>query len=267
MQDSVERLLSHRRAFFSKEGEDGMLAYILSRIPDRTGWCVEFGAWDGISESNTHYLISHQGYRGVMIEADPLKYNRLCENMEGYGTICINAFVRPEGENRLDNILSHTTIPEQFDLLSIDVDGEDYHVWRSLERYQPKVVIIEINIHDKPGLERIHKPGAPIFQGTTGASNLSTIGIYGYSGTSITSMTELATRKGYSLLANVHCNAIYIKSEYLELFHDREVAPEEVFTYEEYGIRGLSIGEMKHLGWKRVFAKNLFFQRLLYFVK
>ena len=69
---------------------------------------MEFGAWDGKSESNTYYFISQQNYHGVMIEADPFKYNLLCENMEAYGTICINAFVRPEGENKLDNILSLT---------------------------------------------------------------------------------------------------------------------------------------------------------------
>jgi len=55
-------------------------------------------------------------------------------------------------------------------------------------------------------------------------------GITGYTGTSISSMTELAIIKQYSLLANVHCNAIFVRREYLNLFHDREVTPDEVFT-------------------------------------
>ena len=109
MKDTVEKLLSHRKIFFSQQGEDGLLAFVLSKIPDKTGWCVEFGAWDGKSESNTYYFISQQSYHGVMIEADPLKYNLLCENMKAYDTICVNAFVRPEGENKLDNILSLTS--------------------------------------------------------------------------------------------------------------------------------------------------------------
>ena len=256
MKDTVEKLLSHRKTFFSQQGEDGLLAFVLSKIPDKTGWCVELGAWDGKSESNTYYFISQQSYHGVMIEADPLKYNLLRENMKAYDTICVNAFVRPEGENKLDNILSLTPIPKQFDLLSIDVDGDDYHVWQSLDKYQPKVVIIEINIRDKPGVKRINKPGSPIVRGNTGTSISSMWGITGYTGTSISSMTELAISKQYSLLANVHCNAIFVRREHLNLFHDREVTPDEVFTYEGHRISELSFDEMRSLGWRRIIKKK-----------
>lgn len=255
MKDTVERLLSHRKTFYSHQGEDGLLAYILSKIPDKTGWCVELGAWDGKSESNTYHFISHLGYHGVMIEADPLKYNLLRENLKAYDTICVNAFVRPEGENKLDNILSLTSIPKQFDLLSIDVDGDDYQIWQSLHKYQPKVVIIEINIRCKPGVKRINKPGSPIFIGNTGTSISSMWGTTGYIGTSITSMSELAVSKQYSLLANIHCNAIFVRSEYLKLFHDREVRPNEVFTYEGHSISELSFNEMRSLGWRRIIEK------------
>jgi hypothetical protein len=255
VKDTVEALLRHRRKFFSREGEDGLLDYIMSRIPDPSGWCVEFGAWDGISESNTHYLIAQKDYRGVMIEADALKYRRLCENMSRYGTICLNAFVRPEGPCSLHSLLSQTPIPKDFDLLSIDVDGEDYYVWKHLEKYAPKLVIIEINLRDKPGIRRIHNTGAPIALGNARVNSPTSLGMSVYTGTSITSMTELANKKGYSLLANVHCNALYIRREYLNLFHDREVTPEEVFTYEEHGIGALNFRELLGLGWKRVLAK------------
>ena len=256
MKDTVEKLLSHRKTFFSQQGEDGLLAFVLSKIPDKTGWCVELGAWDGKSESNTYYFISQQSYHGVMIEADPLKYNLLRENMKAYDTICVNAFVMPEGENKLDNILSLTPIPKQFDLLSIDVDGDDYHVWQSLDKYQPKVVIIETNIRDKPGVKRINKPGSPIVRGNTGTSISSMWGITGYTGTSISSLTELAISKQYSLLANVSCNAIFVRREHLNLFHDREVTPDEVFTYEGHRIGELSFDEMRSLGWRRIIEKK-----------
>ena len=256
MKDTVEKLLSHRKVFYSQQGEDGILAFVLSRIPDKTGWCVELGAWDGKSESNTYYFISHLGYHGIMIEADPLKYNLLRENLKSYDTICVNAYIRPEGENKLDNILSLTSIPKHFDLLSIDVDGDDYHIWQSLEKYQPTVVIIEINIRDKPGIKCINKAGSPNYLSNTGTISSSMCGITGYIGTSISSMTELAVSKQYSLLANVHCNAIFIRREYLTLFHDREVTPEEVFTYEGHRISELSFNEMRGLGWRRIIEKK-----------
>ncbi len=256
MKDTVDKLLSHRKIFFSRQGEDGLLAFVLSKIPDKTGWCVELGAWDGKSESNTYYFISQQSYHGVMIEADPMKYNLLRENLKEYDTICINAYVRADGETKLDNILSNTSIPKEFDLLSIDVDGDDYHIWQSLDNYQPKVVIVEINIHDKPGVKRINRLGSPISLDNIGTSTSSMWGITGYTGTSISSMTELAVSKRYSLLANIHCNAIFVRREYLNLFHDREVTPDEVFTYEGHRISELSFAEMRSLGLRRIIAKK-----------
>jgi hypothetical protein len=190
-----------------------------------------------------------------MIEADPFKYGLLCNNMKEHGVICVNAFVRPEGKNKLDNVLSLTPIPKEFDLLSIDVDGDDYHIWKSLEAYHPKVVIIEINMRDKPGVKRINQPGNHIVQGNSGTSVSSMWGITGYSGTSLSSMTELAVSKQYSLLANVHCNAIFVRREYLHLFHDREVTPDEVFTYEGRQLSELSFREMRSLGWRRIIER------------
>ena len=256
MKDTLEKLLSHRKIFFSQHGEDGLLEFVLSKIPDKTRWCVELGAWDGKSESNTYYFISQQSYHGVMIEADLLKYNLLCNNMKAYDTICINAYVRADGDNKLDNILSQTSIPKQFDLLSIDVDGDDYHIWQSLNRYQPKVVITEINLRDKPGVKRINRLGFPIGLDNAVTSISSMWGITGYIGTSISSMTELAVSKQYSLLANVHCNAIFVRHEYLNLFHDREVTPDEVFTYEGHRISELSFHEIRSLGWRRIVGEK-----------
>ncbi len=81
----------------------------------------------------------------------------------------------------LDEILSKTKITNNFDLLSIDIDGDDYHVWEAMDRYQPKVVIIEINIRDKPDITRINVTGTPVRWGITG--------------TSIKSMVELGEKK------------------------------------------------------------------------
>jgi hypothetical protein len=88
--------------------------------------------------------------------------------------------------------------------------------------------------------------------GITRTNILSMQGITGYNGTSITSMTDLAKSKQYTLLANVGCNAIFVKCEYLNLFYDSEVTPHEVFTYEGHRIGQLSFAEMRRLGLKRV---------------
>src|SRR5690349_23197890 len=214
MNGSVRKILRYRKIYYSQGGEDGVLEYILSKLPDRTNWCVEFGAWDGKFNSNTYHLISMYGYSGVFIEPSPDVYLELRKNMEKYsGVQCFDVFVRTTGENCIDNILKKTDIPKHFDLLSIDIDGNDYHVWKSIAHYEPSVVIIEIQVADGPDKERINDPDRP----------------YGL-GTSLLSMTNLARSKGYALVARVECNAIFVKQKYLSLFHDREILPADVFS-------------------------------------
>ena len=150
MNNSLLEILKHRKIYFSQSGEDGVLEYVLDKIPNKDNYCVEFGAWDGIHLSNTYHFISKKNYKSVLIEGETDRWQTLCLNMEKFNSICINKFVDFEGENTLDNILATTAIPKNFDLLSIDIDGNDYYVWDSLDYYKPKVVIIEINIRKKP---------------------------------------------------------------------------------------------------------------------
>jgi len=182
-------ILKHRKNYYSQNGEDGVLEYILDKIQNKNKWCVEFGAWDGIHLSNTYHFISKLGYHGVLIEGVKGRYDILCANMEKFGSICINKFVNYEGLDTLDLILSETPIPIDFDLLSIDIDGNDYYVWEALNNYKPKVVIIEINIRNKPNQNIINKKDSSYR--------------HGVSGTSILPLTKLAEKKGYTLVANI----------------------------------------------------------------
>jgi len=226
---SVRRLQLHRRRYFSQSGEDGLLDYLLQRIAVRDRWCVEFGAWDGRHLSNCYHLIADIGYRAVLIELDADRCAALAANMAVFGSSCLNREVGYEGEKKLDAILAETPIPHDFDLLSIDIDSDDYRVWQALEDYSPKIVVIEINIRDLPGVERINVPGSPT--------------VWGSSGSSITSLTALATEKGYSLVAMVGCNAIYVRHEFLHLFHPREVTVKDVFTYEGHASSELTLSQ------------------------
>lgn len=243
MKPSIEKLEAQRKKYYSQHGEDGLLEYVLSRLPATDNWCVEFGAWDGKHLSNTYHFVSAKGFNAVLIEADPQKCEVLRENMKNFKAICVNSMVGFEGDSRLDAILAKTPIPKDFDLLSIDVDGDDFHIWQAMAEYKPKVVIVEINVRDKPGVDRVNTHGTPV--------------VWGVSGTSIKSMTELAKSKGYSLIANVATNAIYVRSEYLGLFHDGEVTPADVFTYEGHMMSELTPEEKAHLGGGRVFWRSL----------
>ena len=134
----------------SQNGEDGIIEEICHRLDVEDGWFVEFGAWDGILYSNTYALLQN-GWHGVYIEGDQERADELAQNMRAYPRIIsLCRFISAEGENRLDAILAGTPIPREFDLLSIDVDGNDYWLWKSLTDYRPKIVVIEYNANFRP---------------------------------------------------------------------------------------------------------------------
>jgi hypothetical protein len=175
----LPELLRFRRNVYSQNGEDGILAEILERLQIHRGWFCEFGAWDGKYLSNSYRLLN-DGWSGVMIEGDEPRCKDLEETAKSFDgrlhTICRFVGHLP-GPDSLDSLLRETPIPKDFDVLSIDVDGLDYHIWKAFTEFTPKVVIIEVNSHYPPGVEHVE----------AGENATS----------SFTSMVKLGIEKGY----------------------------------------------------------------------
>lgn len=134
-------LLNFRDTKHSLDGEAGVLGQVLSRLPNLNRWVIEFGACDGLQFSNSAHLIADEGYSAVLIEPDDKQFAMLTENMRPFPRVtCLKAFVGIEGEQRLDAILAQTSAPENPDLMIIDVDNNDYHIFKAIDRYRPKVL-------------------------------------------------------------------------------------------------------------------------------
>jgi hypothetical protein len=203
-QDYAMPLSQHKTNIHSQNGEDGVLKYLIDTFPviQNPGWCCEFGAWDGKHLSNTFRLIREFRWQAVLIEADPEKFKDLKKTEEEYPDriTAIQSFVHymPDKGENLDAILARTSIPKDFDILSVDVDGPDYHIWKSLENYEPKIVIIEHSGLAEPIIQRegaIHKKERD-------------------GSTSFLPMKELGESKGYALLVDTG-NLIFMNNKYL----------------------------------------------------
>lgn len=187
---------------YSQNGEDGILAELLRRLGvfERTGekWCVEFGAWDGVHLSNTCNLIRNHGFRAVLIEGERKRYEYLCRNLPGDEVVKICRFVTLQGDATLDAILGTTPIPRDFDLLSIDIDSCDWHVWKSLEQYRPKLVIVEFN------------PTIPVDVPYVQPADFSV-----HRGNGVKAMDDLAQDKGYTTVCVHGGNLIAVRDDLL----------------------------------------------------
>ena len=194
---------------FSQFGEDGILEKVLDLLPTTDKFCVEFGAHDGVSYSNSANLISSRNYRAVLIEPNNKRFAALAERYRNNSRITLlNRFVGFRPADNLDAILNPLDIPLDFDLLSIDIDGNDYHAWAAIEKYQPKVVVIEFNPTIPTGVDFVQPCDPKIKQGN-----------------SITALCRLASRKDYQLICVTSSNAIFVKSCYFSLFSIADNSP------------------------------------------
>jgi len=190
----------YKKSYYSQWGEEGIIIEILKRlnISIDNKWICEFGAWDGIKYSNTYYFVENFTCNAVYIEGDEKRYNELLETCkkELRGIIIpIKKFIK----NDLDDILANTDIPNDFLLLSIDIDGNDYHVWNSLQKYNPIIVIIEIGSGVPPPIEYIY-----------GEENNTTLVL---ENTTFQSMLNLAISKNYSFVCHTG-NMIFVRNDY-----------------------------------------------------
>ena len=175
---------------FSQFEEDGILLYIFSLLNFSCPTFVEFGADDGIN-SNSANLIIHHGFNGLFIDGNKKALNRgeyfFKRYVKDSKLVFHHAFITAENINELIN---SNGINEEIGLLSIDIDGNDYWVWKAITSINPQVVVIET--HNEFGMNDIIVPYD---------STYFYPGIHpDYHGASPVAMNKLANSKGYRLI-------------------------------------------------------------------
>jgi hypothetical protein len=194
-------LLDHRANVTSQIGQDGILRKIFDVVGPGSHYCVEFGAWDGRWLSNTWSLIAEQGWSGLLAEGDEAKYAEIRRTHPYERVQAVNALVGWEGDAALDSILSRHRAPQAPDLVSIDVDGNDWHIWRALERHRPRVILIEFNPSIPSDVYFVQDPDPAVFHGS-----------------SLLAMIALGREKGYSLICANQWDAFFVVDELYPAF-------------------------------------------------
>ena len=134
---------------YSQNDEDGIIEEIFNRIGTTNKLFVEFGVQNGL-ECNTHYLL-HKGWRGLWLEGSESYVKEIFARFFPVIRIgqlgCINAFIT---KDNINDLISRAGISGEIDLLSIDIDGNDYYVWEAINVVRPRVVVIEYNAKFPP---------------------------------------------------------------------------------------------------------------------
>lgn len=188
----VSDLTRYERRFRSQYGEDGLLQAIFRILGTTDRYCVEFGVGSG-RECNTAHLVGRRGWTGLWMDGKvPQRSTALPVRAE---------FIT--AENILD-LFRKYNVPAEFDLLSIDIDGNDYWIWKKLSAYRPRVLVVEYNASIPPTEAKV-MPYDPshVWDKTD------------YYGASLLAFEQLGRSKGYSLVAceSYGNNAFFVRDD------------------------------------------------------
>jgi hypothetical protein len=221
---SPKRLNRFEWSTYSQFGEDGIIAEIFNRIGTTNKYFIEFGVENG-EESNTTNLLL-QGWKGLWIEGNKDHVNTihktLKKKIDGEQLTILNAFITAEN---IEELFKQANAPIEPDLLSIDIDRNDYHVWNAINRYKPRVIVIEYNAIYRPGHSFVvpYDPKA-VWDGSS------------HFGASLQSFYELGLKKGYRLVACTHSgvNAFFVREDLVADHFEQPFTPETHYEPARY---------------------------------
>ncbi len=128
---------------FSQWGDDGIINWLTNNIPIKNKIFIEIGTED-YKESNTRFLLKFKNWSGHLIEAeDSHVKNILNQSIVWKHDLKINNY-KIQKEN-INKIFKNFKLPKEIGLLSLDIDGIDYWVWKELNIIKPVLFVCEFN--------------------------------------------------------------------------------------------------------------------------
>ena len=211
---SPRSLSQHEFQVFSQNGEDGVINEIFKRIGVTDRFFVEIGVEDGIENNSAHLLL--QGWRGIWIDCNKDYCQTIRANFDSLlSTGQLRLAESSLSRENAGRTLSSLDVPREFDLLCVDIDGNDYWIWKALENYQPRVVVIEYNACLGPVAEWIMPYDDQHSWQRKSTGN--------YFGASLKSLEILGRSLNYSLVGCnlTGTNAFFVRSDFVSdrIFH------------------------------------------------
>lgn len=221
---------------YSQNDEDGIIEEIFARIGTTNKVFIEFGVEIGL-ESNTHFLLL-KDWVGLWIEGNLEKYGRIMQifsfAIQTNKLKVVNSYVTRDNINKL---ISSEKITGEIDLLSIDIDGNDFHVLKSIDVVNPRVIIVEYNPIFPPNFEWVMKYDPKHLSDATDKG-----------GASLKSLQLLANDLGYQLVGTnlTGVNAFFVRNDLVKDLFFKPAIAELLYNPSRWGIQYAALFPSKH---------------------
>lgn len=214
---SVNNLSEVEFQVFSQWGDDGIIQYLVNKIEIPNKTFIEFGVENYI-ESNTRFLLVNDNWTGYVMDGS--EENVAYIKNDGISWACelhaVAAFITKENINEL---ISRVNFNQEVGILSIDIDGNDYWIWKEINCINPVIVIAEFNslfghntnwtVPYDPGFVRSQKHSSKL-----------------YYGASLKALVSLGKEKGYEFIGcnSKGNNAYFLRGDHVGSFKIKSVA-------------------------------------------
>lgn len=195
---------------FSQNGEDGIIDILISMLKEKNRYFIEIGSSDGL-ENNTAWLSMVRKFNGLMIEGSlhsHIRSTRVAARCN-IGVECVNMFVSRENVQNLKLRAIHWDP----DVLSLDIDGNDYYIAKKLmdAGCRPKIFVVEYNSVYGPERSLTIKYAENFVSAEAHRTQL-------YYGVSIMGWRNLLSRHGYKFVTvdQNGVNAFFVNPEHFD---------------------------------------------------
>lgn len=239
LKKSISSLSDVEFKVFSQFGDDGIIQWLVNNLefPNRT--FIEFGV-ENYRESNTRFLMMNDNWSGLVMDGSESNVVQII-NAEYYWKHTLNAKAVFIDADNINNLLASSEFDREVGILHIDLDGNDYWIWKEINVVSPIVVILEYN--SVFGIERaITIPYDRTFSRIRAHHSLL------FWGASLRALHQLSADKGYSFIGcnSAGNNAYFVRKDKL---NDRvqEISLENGYVLSTYRESRDKKGRLTHL--------------------
>ena len=189
---------------YSQFGDDGIIQYLIKQVDTTNRFFVEFGV-ENYLESNTRFLLENNNWSGLVMDGskENISFIKKQTFFWKHDVQAICSFITAENINEL-----LANVPSKIGLLHIDIDGNDYWIWKAMNKIEADIVIMEYN--SVFGNERaITVPYEPDF--VRYKKHHTAL----YAGVSLAALCDLAEERGYYFVGSNSAgnNAYFVRKE------------------------------------------------------
>ena len=193
---------------FSQWGDDGIIQWLVNNLEFSNRTFIEFGV-ENYRESNTRFLMMNNNWSGLVMDGSESNVEQII-NSEYFWKYTLSAKAVFIDIDNINSLLSSSGFDKEIGILHIDLDGNDYWIWKEINVISPIIVILEYN--SIFGIDRaITIPYDKVFSRTNAHySNL-------YWGASLRALHQLSANKGYSFIGcnSAGNNAYFVRKDKL----------------------------------------------------